>query len=563
MSSEPLPGLMTDLRRLAGAGTRNAPEDGSLRKRSAEVGRLAGQVRALVPLADALRRLAAAAPSHAAGRFLDLLVCVRSICSALATAGVSGAVDPTGPPGPWSSDVSADVMPRLVRWLRRPDYWDDTKDVRFFLMRHADLRLADLLLSLLERRSADADFIAENFVRPYGPAIAPNLVSRLGHEDRRVRTQVLLGLCHSDPQRGAEVCRARLNDPDVNVRADALRCLRVAAPDEARRTALAWSEGRSPAPILRAAWQCLKELKRGRASDLPALLRALPKGRPYGAPEVVASVGRPAVRPLTAMLDSPARGERLAAVDALGHLGDRAEPAISRLVGLLDEGDEEVISSVLLALQRIGPAARAAVPRVIGLTARFPTEGGLGYSAADALLKIGRDDPAAIAALVARLNARHRDLWYNAASRLAEVGPAAAAAVPRLVELYRQRRSHWQFRMHILDCLAGIGAVAAAARPLLEKELGNREIRLRFGAALALASIGPAGVAAVPVLIEAMRDEQASWWWSMHGEQAWRAVGAVGPAAVAALPDLKEAARTEVSERRRRAAREALAKVRG
>jgi len=86
---------------------------------------------------------------------------------------------------------------------------------------------------------------------------------------------------------------------------------------------------------------------------------------------------------------------------------------------------------------------------------------------------------------------------------------------------------------------------------------------VRYAAALALGMIGPAGRAAVPVLIEAMHDSRESWWWSMHGEQALRALGAIGPAAGAAVPDLIEAARAEFSPRRRRAAREALARIRG
>jgi HEAT repeat protein len=563
MSTEALAGLTSDLRRLLRAGSRSAPGDRSLRQRAGEVGRLSAKVPALRPVADALRRLLGAPPSHAAGPFLDLLVRMKPVSAGLAAAGASGPLEPLPDSDPWSTAVSAPALPRLVRWLRRTDYEDEWKDVRFFLMRHADLRLVHLLLGLLERRSGDGDFIAEKFIPPYGPALAPELVARLGHANRRVRAQVLLALCGSDPRRGAEVCRARLDDADVNVRADALNCLRVAAPDEARRTALAWLEGGSKAPLLRAAWDCLEQLKRGRASDLPVLLRALPKGLHYGAPQVVASVGKPAVRPLTEMLDSPDPDARIGAAAALGHLGARAASAVPRLIELIDDRDENVVHATLVAFHRIGPPARAAVPRVLEVLRRHPAEDGLGYLAAEALVTIGRDDPAAVAALVARLNGKGWDVRYNASERLAEIGAAAAAAVPRLVALYRDRRSHWQFRMHLLDVLAAIGPGAAEARPLLEKELGNREIRLRYGAALALASIGPAGKAAVPVLIEAMHDEQDPWWWSINGGEALVALGNVGPSAAAAVPHLEQAAGTEVGDWRRRAAREALAKVCG
>jgi HEAT repeat protein len=451
-----------------------------------------------------------------------------------------------------------------VRWLQRPSWEDDWKDVRGFLMRHADLRLVDLLLYHLSEGSGEvADFVVEQFLPVWGAALLPDLLPRLEQGDRRSRARVLRAVCGIDGRRGADLCRPRLNDADANVRFDALRCLTVAAPDEARRTALAWLEGRPPMPVVAAAWKCLHELRPFKASDLPALLRALPRGRSSGAPAVVASVGRAAVRPLTEMLRSADGAERDAAIDALRHLGPKAAPAVPQLLDLLSERNEEVVSSVLWALSEMGDAARAAVPSVIELVARHDTEAGLGWSAANALAKIGADDPAAITALVARLESKKSDVVFNAVSRLGEIGPAARAAVPHLVALYQHQSSHWQFRMHILETLAGIGPGATEARPLLEKVLGDREIRLRYAAALALGMLGPTGKAAVPVLIEAMHDARDSWWWTMHADQVVRALGAIGPAAAAAGPDLAEITRTALNERRRRAAREALARIRG
>src|SRR5262249_46999029 len=156
-------------------------------------------------------------------------------------------------------------------------------------------------------------------------------------------------------------CRARLNNADVGVRAAALRCLTVADPDEARRTAVAWLDGRPPSAVLTAAWRCLGALRRVRAADLPVLLRALPRGRQYGAPRVVASAGRAGGRPLTEALRSPNRAARAAAAWALGHLGPKAAPAVPRLIELLADPAEGVVSGALFALGEIGDAARAAV----------------------------------------------------------------------------------------------------------------------------------------------------------------------------------------------------------
>ncbi len=563
MSAELVRALDADVRRLLAAGASVAARDAGLRRRARALRELVGRAPALGPLSDRLDRVTAGR-SDGAPALLDLLVMMGQVRAGLAGAGATGAMESVPESGPWSTPVAAADLARPVRWLRRPSWEDPWKDTRFFLMRRPDLRLVGPLLDRLTDRDAEvAKCVAKNFLPQYGPTAVPELRLLLERTDPRAQSWPLAAICHIDGRLGAELCRPRLSDPDLKVRRHALHCLAAAAPDEARRTALAWLEGRPSAPVRAAAWGCLKELGPARAADLPALLAGLAKGRDCGATEVVASVGRAAVRPLAQMLRSPDRTARIAAAVALGHLGPKAVGAVSQLIDLLADPDEVVATSGLWALAQIGGAARAAVPRLIELVAAHDSECGIGFSAADALAKVGRDDPAAVAALVARLDSKRSDVVFNAISRLAEVGPAARAAVPRLVALYRGRRAHWQLRRHILECLAGLGTAAAAARPLLEKALGDREIRVRYAAALALGMIGPAGRAAVPVLIEAMHDSRESWWWSMHGEQALRALGAIGPAAGAAVPDLIEAARAEFSPRRRRAAREALARIRG
>jgi HEAT repeat protein len=563
MSVEVLRALDADVRSLLTAGTAAAAQDPALRKRAGALREVAGQAPALKPLSDRLSAVVAGG-ADSSRALLDLQVLLRQVRAGLCMTDAIGPLEPLAESGPWLTTVLEPDLARPLRWLQRPSWDDPWRNTRFFLMRQSDLRLVGPILDRLSEKGADVlEFVSEKFLPQYGPAVLPELKRFLEQADVRNQARALMAICHIDGRLGAEFCRPRLDDPDAKVRTDALRCLTVAAPDEARRTALAWLEGRLPVALVAAAWKCLGDLRRVRAADLPALLRALPRARGCGAPEVVALAGRAAVRPLMELLRSPDSASRVAAASALRRLGPKAAPAVPRLIELLDDPDEQVVTYALSALSEIGEAARAAVPRVIELCNVHRTEAGIGFGAANALAKIGRDDPDAIAAVIARIDSKDRDVVFNAVSRVAEIGPAAGAAVPRLVALYKHRNSHWQFRMHLLEALAALGPAAAEARPLLEKALRDGEVRLRYGAALALGMIGPAGKAAVPVLLEAMHDSHDSWWWVMHGEQGLRALGAIGPAATAAVPALIEAARTAYSERRRRAAREALAAIRG
>jgi HEAT repeat protein len=559
MPRELLRALDDDLRRLLSAGAASAPGDAGLRHRADALAALGEKVPALARLAPAVRGVVRAAPTDAAPALLDLLRLLRPLRSSLAESPVPGDVAPLSQSGPWSTTAPASDLPRVVRWVRRPSWNDGWEGVRDFFASHADLRLAGLLMDRLSQNPGDAaDFVADTILPLYGSAVLPEVLPGVESPDRHVRDRSLMAVCHIDKPRGAELCRRRLAGRDAGARLEALHCLTVAAPDEAKRSALAWLGGKTTGPVRYAAWRCLDALTPMKAADLPALLRALVENYEYGASEVVVSVGRPAVRPLVELLHAPLPTIRNIAAYALGCLGAKAAPAVPALVELTRDPDESAAMTAVHALPKIGPAARAAVPRLTEMLT-----GGRSAGVASALVELGRDDPAAVAALVALLDARNFLARHDAVGYVARLGPAAKAAVPKLIALYRDRRTHWQFRRNILEALAKIGPAAREARPLLEKALKDREVRVRYAAALALGMLGPAGKAAVPVLVAAMHDGHDSWWWTMYGEKGLRAFASLGPAAAAAIPDLTEAARTEYSPQRRRLAREALATIRG
>jgi hypothetical protein len=111
-------------------------------------------------------------------------------------------------------------------------------------------------------------------------------------------------------------------------------------------------------------------------------------------------------------------------------------------------------------------------------------------------------------------------------------------------------------RRHAVERLAEIGPAAAEAVPALIEALRDSADDVRQGAASALGKIGPAAAAAVPALIEALRDSNND-----VRLEAVRALGEIGPCAPEAVAALR-GARRDSDEAVCRAAADALGKLR-
>ncbi|HEX5270138.1 MAG TPA: HEAT repeat domain-containing protein [Gemmataceae bacterium] len=518
-------------------------------------------VKRLLPRGDdrlrrVMRRLTDEDRTASATALLDVLRGIRPARAGVAAAGLAGRLEPLSDSGPWFTEVAASELVPVVRWVARPTWEGNRASAARSLTRCADLRLVNPLLDRLRGGPTDAaEYIMEEALPRYGPALLPDLRRGLAWDDHRAQARVLFAVRHIDRKLAAELCVPRLEDPDFNVRQDALLCLAKAAPDEARRVAFAWLETATSRKVRSAAWQCLHRAMPHEARHLPALLRAVVNGYEYGAAATVASVGKPAVRPLIDLLGSPDPQTRERAVDVLGALGATAAPAVPRLIELTCDPDERVLRNAVWALKQIGPAAGVAVPRLIEMMSERYC-----CMAAEALVVVGRDDPAAAAAIVAHLETADRDLREHVVNRVIALGPAAKAAVPRLVALLFQKPKDWHFRQRVAAALAAVGPPGRKAVPALEEALTDSDEGVRYPVAVALGLAGPSGKAALPVLIEAICEEDKAWWWAQYRKRGLEALASLGRAAV---PALTKVAQSHSYEQARRDAAEALARIAG
>ena len=170
--------------------------------------------------------------------------------------------------------------------------------------------------------------------------------------------------------------------------------------------------------------------------------------------------------------------------------------------------------------------------------------------AARALGLVGPEAAAAVPELTAALADPEPAVRESAADALGRIGPAAASAIAPLIATFAGED----------PSLAGVAAVAlgrlgGAGVPALSEALGDARDSVRFSAAIALGRLGPAASAAAPALARALGDRDAR-----VRSCAAAAIGAIGAAAAVAMPALVEAL-PDRDEDVRRAARIALAAI--
>ena len=185
------------------------------------------------------------------------------------------------------------------------------------------------------------------------------------------------------------------------------------------------------------------------------------------------------------------------------------------------------------------------------------------------------------------------DLQALAVAVINRLGPKAKDAVPALID--EMKDPNPEYRREVEFALATIGPDAKAAVPALTKALGDDDLRVRRTACYALGKIGPAAVDAIPELQKGLTSDDkllkvASLWAMLRikvGDQviqkmaiepltkaleesdrdlvkveAARALGDIGPMASAAVPALEKLANESESADVRKAAAEAIKKIR-
>lgn len=185
------------------------------------------------------------------------------------------------------------------------------------------------------------------------------------------------------------------------------------------------------------------------------------------------------------------------------------------------------------ARQTLEQGGAAAVPVLTAMLTEFlsPDDAELRWTAAEMLTKLGPDAVAAGPALVAGLQDSDPHVQAVCAAALPKAEVAADKAIEPLIRLLPTDHSVVAAR-----ALADYKGEAAPALPTLIELMQDksRDIEVRWNAIRTIGRIGPEGVSALPVLIEALGDPD--WMIREHSAEAIGDFGpAAGPEAVTAL----------------------------
>jgi HEAT repeat protein len=290
---------------------------------------------------------------------------------------------------------------------------------------------------------------------------------------------------------------------------------------------------------LRAAFDLGVLRSRGGGDDA-AILKLLEGAKKAGdsrlrslAADAAIDTGETAMPALVAALDSPDEEIRAAAAFALGQLARsptvRASPhaaqAVRALVARLKDPDPSTRSMTGTALAAFkSPLALPALLEAIKAK-DWDTR-------ADAALALGgltgdpQSSPAAASALIGALKDEHPWVRWVAVRTLKVFGPGAKDAVPRLIEMLDDRAST---EISLPPPKRPLNDEQKAMLNMLKSVMKGGQVR--DAVAATLGKIGPDAHAAVPVLIEELKQ---------NDRNAIKALGDIGPDGAAAVPVLAE-----------------------
>jgi HEAT repeat protein len=298
-----------------------------------------------------------------------------------------------------------------------------------------------------------------------GPTAAPKLLPLLDHQNPALRQLAcnVLGNAPGEARRVVPRLAERLKDDNLGVRMTALNALSHFGP-----------AGRAAVP------QVIESFK---AADTPDHVRFL-------CLSVLAQIGAadPAVKELAVgALDNSNAMTRAHAIVLLQAIDPRHPEILPRALKALDDPTGRYVA--LQVLQRMGPAAAPAV---------------------EAMRERLRKDP-------------NIYVRMQIATALADIGPAARAAAPDLIDLLKERGAG--SRQNVLQALRRLGGADPAKLIPVLLDLARQEQGYVRGQVLdALGEQGPAAAEAVPLLLDELRKSQGGLY-----EQAARALGRIAP----------------------------------
>jgi HEAT repeat protein len=261
---------------------------------------------------------------------------------------------------------------------------------------------------------------------------------------------------------------------------------------------------------------------------------------------------------LSRTIADPHRDPRRFAARALGDLGRGAETAVGTLIGALGDEDMFVRQDAAEALGKIGGPVAQIVPALVG---QLSDEGWhVRLTAGQALGRIGSGAAPAISALETLADEDASGLVrVEAVSALVQIHGQTERSIQILVE--QLRSPDVSVRIAAAKALQTIGPAASAAIPALAEALKDGHWNVRVHAAQAIGELGPAAVSVVEALAVAFADDYVEN--TVFGKVTWAdgpvydlvravvadALGKIGPPARAALPVLRETSRFQQAVR--------------
>lgn len=297
-----------------------------------------------------------------------------------------------------------------------------------------------------------------------------------------------------------------LRDPDKSERSHSAYRLGLMGPaaKSAVPALIGMLEGEDPSDH-EAAIGALGRIGPPSLAALPAMLRRSTAASPGVIPWAVslASIGPGGVPTLIEGLDDPDEGVRWTAAAALGKLGAAARDAVPRLYRMSTSGRsaDRVVAS--LALWRIARDGRV-VPILVGSAGKTdPRDQDERYAALDALAEIGPAAAEAVPTLRAQLSAENDSAITKVVQVLGLIGPAAAEALEQLERISAHSGGD-RLRAKANEAIWRITGGEKGIEALIKEVRGGTEYA-RGSALGALSSMGPKAAAAAPAIAEALR----------------------------------------------------------
>lgn len=250
----------------------------------------------------------------------------------------------------------------------------------------------------------------------------------------------------------------------------------------------------------------VSKLKVKAATVLPALKQKLLANKakePSNLSEIYANIG--AKQPGTAatllsLAPSVVRQQRCRWLGQI--VAGIGKPALPDLIQALKAGDANSQIAGLAGLRQLGKAqASEAIPHIKPLTKNANKS--VARQAVATLALFDTKAAAASISLLTTFDDFDRDARSQAIEALQYLGPEAAPAIPKLLELANSDRRQ---TYSVLRTIAAIGPKATKALPFVMKQFQSE--RYGYDATQALAAIGPSAKSAVPELLKQLSNDR-------------------------------------------------------